>query len=205
MFSALSLAMHMGSGSQDDILASQPNQLGNPKPGLGGEQKHCPIAAPNPTGGIRGSQQSVDLFAVEEFDGPALMTFTGHREYSLAEQRMGGLLEGNILEEGVNRGQADVPGTSAILPASFKIIEKMSDERHVQIIEREVGWRFTQPLFCKLKQQAEGIAISRYGVGTRSTLPKKSIRKERLQKRGKASRHYGRALLRFFITRSVAN
>jgi hypothetical protein len=71
--------------------------------------------------------------------------------------------------------------------------------------EREVGWRFTQPFFYKLKQQAEGIAISRYGVRTRLTLPKKSIRKERLQKRGKASRHYGRTPFRFFITRSVAN
>ena len=94
----------MGSGSQHDVLAGQPNQLGNPKSGLDGEQKHCPIAAPNPTEGIRGCQQSVDLFPIEEFDGPALMTFAGHREYSLAEQRMGRLLESHILEEGVNRG-----------------------------------------------------------------------------------------------------
>ena len=205
MFSALSLAMHMGSSSQDDILAGQPNQLRNPKPCLDGEQKHCPITAPNPTGGIRGRQQSVDLFATEEFDGPALMTFSGHGEYSLAEQRVGGFLERHILKEGVNRGQADVSGASAILPASFKIVEKMSDERHVQIIEREVRWRFTQPFFCKLKQQAERIAISRYGVGTRLTLPKEAIRKERLQKRGKAGRHYDRALFPLLITRSVAS
>ena len=205
MFSALSLAMNMGSGSQHNVLAGQPNQLGNTKPGLDGEQKHCPIAAANPTGGIRGRQQGVDLFPIEEFDGSTLVTFSGHGEYSLAEQRMGGFLESHILKEGVNRCQADVPGASAILPASFKIIEKMSDEGHVQIIEREVGWRFTQPFFCKLKQETEGIAISRYGVGTRSTLPKEPIRKERLQKRGKAGRHYGRALLPLFITRSVAN
>src|SRR6516165_6866906 len=123
MFSALSLTMHMGAGSQDDILACQPNQLGNAKPSLHREQKHGPIATPNPTGGIRGRQQSVDLFPIEEFDGPALMTFRGHRKYSLAEQRMGGFLENHILEEGVNRSQADVPGASAILPASFKILE----------------------------------------------------------------------------------
>ena len=71
--------------------------------------------------------------------------------------------------------------------------------------EREVGWRFTQPFFYKLKQQAEGIAISRDGVRTRLTLSKEPIRKERLQKRGKAGRHYARALFSLFITRSVAN
>jgi hypothetical protein len=117
------------------------------------------------------------------------MTFSGHGEYSLADQRMSGFLERHILKEGVNRGEADVSGASAILPASFKIVEKMSDERHVQIIKREVRWRFTQPFFCKLKQQAEGITISCYDVGTRTTLPKEAIRKERLQKRGKAGRH----------------
>jgi hypothetical protein len=105
----------------------------------------------------------------------------------------------------VNRGQADVPGASAILSASFKIVEKMADEGHVQIIKREIGWCFIQTIFSKLKQQAEGIAISRDGVRTRLTLSKEPIRKERLQKRRKARRHYARALFSLFITRSVAN
>ena len=55
----------------------------------------------------------------------------------------------------MNRGQTDVSGASAILPASCKIVEEIPDERHIQIIEREVRWRFAQPFFCKLKQQAE--------------------------------------------------
>ena len=118
---------------------------------------------------------------------------------------MGGLFEGDILKEGVNCRQANVSGASAIFPSSFKMIEKISDERHAQIIEREIGRRFPEPFFCKLKQQTEGIAISRYGVGTRLTLPKEAIGKERLQKRGKAGRHYGRTLFPLFIMRSVAN
>jgi hypothetical protein len=84
--------MDMGAGSQDDILAAQTSQLGNPEPRLSREQKHRPIAAPNPGGGIRDRQHSVDLFPIEEFDGPTFVTFAGHREYSLAEQRVGGLL-----------------------------------------------------------------------------------------------------------------
>jgi hypothetical protein len=191
MFSALPLAMDMGAGSQDDILAAQANQLGNPEPRLNREQEHRPIAAPNPTGGIRDRQQSVHLFPIEEFDGPTFVTFGGHREYSLAEQRMGGLLESHILKEGVNRGQADVSSASAILPASFKIVEEISNKQYVQIIDREVRWRFAQPFFCKPQQQAEGIAISRYGMRTCSPLPKQAVCKKRLQQRGKAGRHYG--------------
>jgi hypothetical protein len=92
MFSAFALAVDMGAGSQDDILAVQACQLGNPEPRLNRKRKHRSIAAPNPAGGIRDRQQSVDLFPIEKFDGPTFVTFTGHREYSLAEQRMGGLL-----------------------------------------------------------------------------------------------------------------
>jgi hypothetical protein len=205
MFSALPLAMDMGAGSQDDILAAQTSQLGNPESRLSREQKHRPIAAPNPGGGIRDRQQSVDLFPIEEFDGPTFVTLGGHREYSLAEQRMGGLLERHVLKEGVNRGQADVSSASTILPAGFKIVEEISNERYVQIIDGEVRWRFAQSFFCKLKQQAEGIAISRYGMGTCSPLPKQAICKERLQKRRKVGRHYGRAPFPFFNRRSVAN
>jgi len=149
MFSALPLAMDMGASSQDDILATQPNQLGNPEPRLDGEQKHRPIAAPDPVGGIRDRQQSVNLFPIEEFDGQTCVTFGGHREYPLAEQRMGGLLESHILKEGMNRGQADVLSASAILPPTFKIVQEITDKRYVQIADREGRGRFAQPFFGK--------------------------------------------------------
>src|SRR5437879_3476014 len=92
MFSALSLAVDMSASSQDDILAAQANQLGDPEPRLDGKQKHRSIPAPNPDGTIRCCQQSVDLFPVEECDGPTFVAFGGHRQDSLAEQRMGRLL-----------------------------------------------------------------------------------------------------------------
>ena len=61
-----------------------------------------------------------------------------------------------------------------------------------------------QPLATE-EEQAERIAISRYGVGTGLPLSKQAIAKERLQKRGKAGRHYGRVLFALLITRSVAH
>jgi hypothetical protein len=46
LFSALSLAVDMRTRSQDDVLASQACQLGDPKPCLHGEQQQGPVAAP---------------------------------------------------------------------------------------------------------------------------------------------------------------
>ena len=84
MFSSLSTTMDVGTGSQDDILATQTSQLGNPESGLCREQKHGPIASPYPGGRIRGRQQSLYLFPIEEFDRPTFVTFRWHCEYSLA-------------------------------------------------------------------------------------------------------------------------
>ena len=52
MFSTLPLAMNMSTGSQRDVLAVQASQLGDPESSLNGEQKQCPVAAPDPGGKI---------------------------------------------------------------------------------------------------------------------------------------------------------
>ena len=128
MFSAFSLAVHVSTGSQDDVLTTQADQLGDPESGLHGEQKHGPITAPDPSGGICSVQQSIDLFAIEKFDGPAFVAFGGYCQDSLAEQRMGGFLESDVPKEGVNRGQADIASASAVLAAGFQAVEKISDK-----------------------------------------------------------------------------
>ena len=174
MFSTLSLTVDVGACSQDDILAAQANQFGNPEPRLEEEQNHSPIAAPNPTGAIGDRQQSIHLLRVDKFDGPTFVAFAGHRQNSLAEQRMRRLLQGNVLKEGVKCGQADVPGAGAILTAALQIIEEITNKRGVQIVKREARGRFAQPLFCELKEQAERIAISRYGMGTGLPLSKQA-------------------------------
>jgi hypothetical protein len=205
VFSPFSLAVDMGASSQHDILAIQANQLGDPETGLNGEQKHCPITPPNPTGEIRCRQHSLTLFAGEKFDGPTFVTFRRHREDLLAKQRMRRLLEGDVLKKGMNRSQADVPRASAVFPTILKVVEEIAEKRGIQIFEREIRWRFAQPLFCKMKEQTERIAVPRYGVGTCAPLPNQAIGKERLQKRGKAGRHYDRASFPLANRRSVAN
>ena len=52
MFSTFPLAVDMRAGSQDNVLAVQANQLGDPEARLNGEQKQCPVAAPYPSGKV---------------------------------------------------------------------------------------------------------------------------------------------------------
>jgi hypothetical protein len=105
----------------------------------------------------------------------------------------------------MNRRQADVAGASAILSAVLEMIEEITNEGHVQVLDREIRGCFTEPFFCKMEEQTEGIAIPRDCIGTCSLLSKQSIRKKGLKQGGKAGSHYCRASLLLFRRRSVAN
>ena len=52
MFSAFPETAHVGTGSQRNILAIQPSQLGNPQTGLDRDQEEGPIATSYPGGTI---------------------------------------------------------------------------------------------------------------------------------------------------------
>ena len=204
MFSALAQTVDMRTRSQDNVLASQAYQLGDAEAGLHGEQEQGPVAAPYPSGKVGSPQNGVDLFPVQKFDRPSFVAFGRHREDSLTKQRMGRFLESHVLKEGMNRRQADIAGASAILSAVLEMIEKITNEGHVQVLNREIRGCFTEPFFCKMKEQAEGIAITRDCIGTCSLLSEESIRKEGLKQGGKAG-HYRRASFPLSRRRSVAN
>ena len=79
-------------------------------------------------------------------------------------------------------GQVKLPeAASAILSAVLEMIEKITNEGHVQVLDREIRGCFTEPFFCKMEEQTEGIAIPRDCIGTCSLLSKQSIRKEGLK------------------------
>jgi hypothetical protein len=160
MFPALSLAGDMGTRSQDNVLANQAYQLGDSKAGLYGEQQQGPVTAPYPSRKVGCPQKGVDLFPIQKFDGSPFVAFGGHREDSLTKQGMGRFLESYVLKEGMNRRQADISGASAVLSAVLEMIEKITNEGHVQVLDREIRGCFTEPFFCKTEEQTEGVAIT---------------------------------------------
>jgi hypothetical protein len=181
MFSALSLAVDMSTRSQDNVLASEAYQLGDSKASLDGEEQQGPVAASDPSGKIGCPQKGVNLFPIQKFDRPPFVAFGRHREDSLTMQRMGRFLESHVLKEGMNRRQADIAGASTILSVILEMIEEITNEGHVQVLDCEIRGGFTEPFFCKTEEQAEGVAIPRDGMGACSLLSKQSIRKEGLK------------------------
>jgi len=152
MFSTFPLAVNVRAGSQHDVLAVQASQLGDPEARLNGEQKQCPVAAPDPGGMVDRRQEGVNLFAIEKFDGPPLVAFGGHRQDSLAQQRMRRFLESHVLKEGMNCGQTDITSASTVLSLFLEMIKKIADKRHVQILDHELRGCFTEPFFCKTEE-----------------------------------------------------
>ena len=128
MFSTFPLAVDVRAGSQHDVLAVQASQLGDPEARLNGEQKQCPVAAPDPGGMVDRRQEGVDLFPIEKFDGPPLVAFGGHRQDSLAQQRMRRLLESHVLKEGVNCSETDITSASTILSVFLEMIKEITNE-----------------------------------------------------------------------------
>ena len=65
------------------------------------------------------------------------------------------------------------------------MIEKTTNERWVEILQRERGWWLMQRLLRKAQKQPETIAIGLHGPGTRVALLKQALDEETLQKGGK--------------------
>jgi hypothetical protein len=82
----------VGPRPQHDVLAVQPNQLGNSESGLHGNQDKGSIATPDPGGTIQNCEQGIDLFPIKEPDRPSYVAFVGHCQDPLTVQGIGGLL-----------------------------------------------------------------------------------------------------------------
>jgi hypothetical protein len=82
----------VGAGPQDDILAVEARQFGNPQTGLDRDQQEGPIATPYPGGRIGNGAQRLDLFPVEKLNRPPFVAFIGYRHDPLAMQGMSGFL-----------------------------------------------------------------------------------------------------------------
>jgi hypothetical protein len=64
-----------------DVAAGQRDQLGDPQPGLAGEQQQGVVAAAEPGGAVGRGQQGVDLGGGEETHHGPVASFRWDRQY----------------------------------------------------------------------------------------------------------------------------
>jgi hypothetical protein len=93
------------------------------------------------------------------------VAFAGHREDLLAQQGMRRFSHRDIPKERVNRGQARVPGPTAVAALLLQVLEKSPDERGLEILRGQRRRRFAQLVGRKPEEQSKRIAVPGDGMG----------------------------------------
>src|SRR5713101_3420595 len=187
--------------SKHYVLAAKSNQLRSSQAGLDGDKQEGAIAPADPRGSLRGGDERLDFRGSEELDGPALETFAWNGENPLAEKRKRGLGQSHVLEEAVDGRQPRVARTGAVSPPTLEVIEKLRQERRVEVFDGELRGRLVQVLICEAQQQTEGVAIGSDRMSAPAPLPNEAVHEETLQERLEAHN----AISRRRISRSVAS
>ena len=72
---------------------------------------------------------------MKKLDQLALVALVWHSEDALAEQHIGGFLQGDVSKEGMDCSQPGSAGARAVASISFEMIEELTDERRVEILK----------------------------------------------------------------------
>jgi hypothetical protein len=84
-------------------------------------------------------------------------------------------------EEGVNRGQPNVPAACANASVFLQMIKEGPEEGGFKNFHRQLRRRLANLLLCKLQEQPKSIPIARDGIGTCFPLMHQAIGEEGLQ------------------------
>jgi hypothetical protein len=155
LFAAFPLTADMGSCPQRDVVPAEPAYLGDAQARLDPQEQQRPIASPHPRLLIRRGQERLDLTVGQKGNRRPVVAFTGNRQDALDEAAVARYPERRIVEKGVNRCEADIPAAGACATLVLKVIEKRTDHRRVQIVQRHHRWCFAQPLLGKAQEQTK--------------------------------------------------
>jgi hypothetical protein len=105
------------------------------QPRLDRHQQQGSVPAANPGRPVRRGQQRVDLLRFEVLDQSPLVSLAGNGEDAATLVGARRLLEGDVLEEGMDRRWACVatPGGDSAL--FLKVIEELADKGVVQLLK----------------------------------------------------------------------
>ncbi len=107
----------------------------------------------------RGGKDCFDLRARQKMHLTFVVPLARYRENALDMGAVGRLLEGHEAEEGADGGQAQVARPHAHASLRLKFIEKRTDERCVQIIERQGRRRLAKLRLYEREQETESIPV----------------------------------------------
>ena len=101
---------------------------------------------------VRCGEQRIDFLAGKELDRPANVTLAGHGAHALRQATVLGCMQSDIAEERVNGCQTHVAAAGAVIAILYEMIEKVAEQRCIEIRHYQLRGSFTQPLLGVLQQ-----------------------------------------------------
>jgi hypothetical protein len=131
-----------------------------------------------------GGQQRVDLGLGEVGDEVALDAFGRDGEHTRDAAAVFGMVQGEVAEQGVDRGEPVVAGSGAVTPLALEVVQERGDQRCVEVGDVQLAGRGADAFGGEGQQQPEGEFVGSDRVRTRGPLADQPVGEERLQRRG---------------------
>lgn len=171
----------------------------------GAQQKH-PILPARPSRGSDCPEESFDLGAGEEVDGPFLGSLGRHRQHLLAVMEELRFIAGDILEERMDRRQPRVAAARAVAAPGFDEHQEAPDQIRIDIGDLERSRRPPEAIAGVFQEQAKGVAVAGDRVRAGMKLGRTAFGKELLHiDRKRIGLHRASLPARFRSARSQAS
>jgi hypothetical protein len=179
-FPAFSEATDVSTCAELHILALKRGDFAISQTCLYGEQQEGSVTPADPFFWIRSCNDSRNFFIREELNRTALVPFGRDSQNPLTVQCQCRFTEGHIAKETLQGGKAVISCADAITAVKFKVLNKLAQERHIELFYAQFRRRTPKVFRGEAKQQTEGIPVRGNSVRTGAKLCEQSVRKETL-------------------------
>ena len=133
LFAALAVQVDCALAVQQHVTDLQVGEFGDAGAGVvgGGEQDRVAPAAPCRAVG-RGQDRG-DLLAGQVAEHRAVEALGRDGQHACGDRQAGGVAQGGVAHERVDRGQAGVAGAGAVAALGFEVVEEVQHQRRVQV------------------------------------------------------------------------
>jgi hypothetical protein len=151
---------------QPQVGDAQGDDFPDPRAGVehGGEERV--VAAAVGGAAIDGAEDGFDFLMLEVLHGAAAGPLEGDGEDALTVCESCGVLHCAVPEERVDRGEAHVAGSDAVVPVELQVLKEREDRLGAEVVQVQLDDGPLQPGCDEAQQEHEAVPIAPDGVGT---------------------------------------
>src|SRR5208283_2070559 len=120
----LTRASHVGTGTEDNILAAQTDEFRESQSRLHRNEEQRPVSPARPRRLIGCCHEGIDLGPGEELDLPSMVTLYRYCQDALGQGGVDRVMEGDVAEERMERSQPDISAAGGIAALFLQVVEE---------------------------------------------------------------------------------